>query len=100
MYIAMNRFKICLGREHDFEAIWRHRETNLDSVPGFMVFHLLKGEKTDNYTEYASHSTWRSNADFKNWTKSEAFRESHKDAGQSKYMYLGHPIFEGFEVVL
>ena len=100
MYIAMNRFKICLGREDDFETIWRHRETNLGSVPGFVVFHLLKGEKTDNYTEYASHSTWRSNADFKNWTKSEAFRESHKDAGQSKDMYLGHPIFEGFEVVL
>ena len=100
MYIAMNRFKICLGREYDFEAVWRDRETNLGSVPGFMAFHLLRGEKTHNYTEYASHSSWRSYADFKNWTKSEAFRESHKDAGQAKDMYLGHPIFEGFEVVL
>ena len=38
----MNRFKITPGREHDFEAIWRNRETNLGSVPGFIGFHLVK----------------------------------------------------------
>ena len=100
MYIAMNRFKITPGREHDCEAIWRNRETNLGSVPGFIGFHLLKGEKTDTFTTFASHSTWQSFDDFKSWTTSEAFRESHKDAGQSKDMYLGHPVLEGFEVVL
>ncbi len=100
MYIAMNRFKVILGREHDFETIWKNRETNLGSVPGFIGFHLLKGEKTDTFTEFASHSTWRSYDDFKRWTKSEAFRESHRDAGQSAGLYLGHPVFEGFEVVL
>ena len=100
MYIAMNRFKVILGREHDFETIWKNRETNLGSVPGFMGFHLLKGEKTDTFTEFASHSTWRSYDDFKSWTKSEAFRESHRDTGQSAGLYLGHPVFEGFEVVL
>jgi hypothetical protein len=26
-YIAMNRFKIALGRESDFEGIWKNRET-------------------------------------------------------------------------
>ena len=29
-YIAMNRFKISLGREDDFEEIWRNRETYLE----------------------------------------------------------------------
>ncbi len=40
--------------------------------------------------------------DFTAWTKSEQFRESHRDAGQPrpKPMYLGHPEFEGFETVL
>ena len=32
--------------------------------------------------------------------ESDAFREAHKDAGQTKGMYLGGPQFEGFEVVL
>ncbi len=43
MFIAMNRFKIALGHEADFEAVWRTRESYLDSVPGFEKFHLLKG---------------------------------------------------------
>ena len=53
-FIAMNRFKIELGFENDFEA----------------------------------------------WTKSEAFRLAHKNAGSNKDLYLGHPEFEGFEVVI
>ena len=53
MYIAMNRFQIVLGKEGDFEKIWRDRETHLDKVPG-------------------KHSS----------------------------VYLGHPVFEGFEVVI
>ena len=53
-YIAMNRFKISLGREDDFE----------------------------------------------NWKKSEAFRAAHNSGGQHQGIYLGHPEFEGFEVVL
>ena len=43
-YIAMNRFKIILGSENDFEQIWRTRETYLDEVSGFREFHLVKGK--------------------------------------------------------
>ena len=35
-----------------------------------------------------------------NWTKSEAFKLAHKDAGQHKDLYIGAPDFEGFEKVL
>ena len=31
----MNRFKIAIGREKDFEDIWRNRETQLDEHMGF-----------------------------------------------------------------
>ena len=55
-YIAMNRFKIILGSERDFEQIWRTRETYLDEVSGFKEFHLLKGESNEEYTLYSSHS--------------------------------------------
>jgi hypothetical protein len=41
----------------------------------------------------------RSYADFEAWTKSEAFRAAHRGAGQNKPLYLGHPEFEGFEVL-
>ena len=37
---------------------------------------------------------------FIDWTKSEAFRLAHKNAGQHKDLYIGAPNFEGFEVVI
>ena len=54
MYIAMNRFKIILGREDDFI----------------------------------------------NWTKSDAFRKAHKGAGEHSDIYIGHPEFKGFDVII
>ena len=99
MYIAMNRFKIVIGREKDFERIWKERETHLDDVSGFLEFHLVKGGTEEAHTLYASHSTWKSQDDFVNWTKSEAFRQAHKRAGEHSDIYLGHPVFEGFEVI-
>ena len=100
MFIAMNRFKIVLGKEKEFEEVWKNRDTHLNDVPGFKEFHLVKGEANDEYTLYTSHSIWNSKNDFINWTKSEAFRLAHKNSGQHKGLYLGHPNFEGFEVVL
>mgnify|MGYP001396970931 CR=1 FL=1 len=100
MFIAMNRFKIFLNKESDFENIWKNRETHLDNVPGFIEFHLVKGKSQETHTLYASHSTWNSRGDFEAWTKSEAFRLAHKNAGSNKDIYLGHPEFEGFEVVV
>ncbi len=100
MYIAMNRFKIVSGKEEQFEKVWRERDTHLSGVPGFKEFHLVKGKKTDEFSLYASHSIWNSQEEFINWTKSEAFRLAHKNAGQHKDLYLGSPEFEGFERVL
>ena len=99
MFIAMNRFKVTKGSEHDFEQIWLTRETHLEDVPGFIDFHLLKGPERDDYVLYASHSQWRSEENFIAWTKSEAFRKAHARAGSNKPLYLGHPEFEGFTVL-
>ena len=100
MYIAMNRFRIALGMEQSFIDIWKNRETHLEGVSGFKDFHLLRGASNEEFTLFASHSTWASEVDFISWTKSEAFRKAHANAGDSKGIYLGPPQFEGFEVVL
>ena len=99
MFIAMNRFDIIIGQEKAFETIWLQRDTHLNDVPGFVTFHLLRGPTTEDHTLYASHTIWRSKADFEAWTKSEAFRAAHRGAGDSKPVYIGHPKFEGFEVI-
>jgi heme-degrading monooxygenase HmoA len=100
MFIAMNRFQIALGRESDFEEIWRSRDTHLDEVPGFREFHLLRGPSDDEASLYATHTVWDDRAAFEAWTKSENFRKSHAGAGAHSGIYLGHPQFEGFEPVL
>ena len=99
MYIAMNRFRVVCGREADFEAVWKGRDTRLNSVAGVIEFRLLRGTSSDDHTLYASHTVWESLQDFENWTHSEAFRAVHRNAGDQRGMYLGHPQFEGFEVV-
>ena len=100
MFIAMNRFRIALGRESVFEELWRTRDSQLDQVPGFVEFRLLKGPADEEATLYASHTIWKSRQDFDAWTQSENFRKAHAKARAPEGTYLGHPNFEGFEVVL
>ncbi|WP_339758561.1 antibiotic biosynthesis monooxygenase [uncultured Hoeflea sp.] len=102
MFIAMNRFIINEGFESAFEDVWRNRDSSLKEVPGFQTFHLLKGPKNQEsgQTLYASHTVWATHDDFVDWTNSEHFRNAHKNAGNNKGMYAGHPNFEGFEAVL
>jgi heme-degrading monooxygenase HmoA len=99
MFIAMNRFKVERGSEAAFEKVWTSRDSHLSGVPGFSAFHLLRGPERDDHVLYSSHTIWRSKADFEAWTRSEAFRRAHHDAGQNKRLYLDHPEFEGFDVV-
>ena len=99
MFIAMNRFQVIRGAETDFETVWTSRDTHLREVRGFVTFHLLRGPEREDHTLFASHTVWASRADFEAWTKSEAFRLAHRNAGGNKPLYLGHPEFEGFDVV-
>lgn len=100
MYIAMNRFKVAKGREAEFEDMWMKRDSYLHEVPGFLEFHLLRGPERDDHRLYASHSMWASYEAFQDWTRSEAFRKAHANAGQMPDgLTLEAPAFEGFEVV-
>ena len=100
MYIAMNRFRIAPGSEAEFIEIWKGRDSFLKEVPGFVEFHLLQGASNDEYTLFASHAIWESEQDFVNWTKSEAFRKAHANAGARREIYLGPPQLECFNAVL
>jgi len=96
----MNRFHVALGREEDFEAVWRERKSYLDDVPGFREFHLLRGPSNDEFTLYASHSQWDTQEAFKAWTKSDAFQQAHAQSHTTRDTIVGHPHFEGFQAIL
>lgn len=101
MFYAMNRFRIAIGHEEAFEAVWKNRDSSLSEVPGFIEFRLLRGDSVpeEGYTLFVSSSTWKDRDAFIGWTKSENFRAAHKSAGDNRAMYLGPPKFEGFSVV-
>ena len=158
MYIAMNRFQVRPGREADFEAQWRSRETYISDVPGFVAFALLKNEpmpaghghgapaqgrehshsdhghehephshasaeahshahhhadeaeqghehshghahEAPAFTEYVSHTTWRSRADFDAWRQSEAFRLAHAQ-GSIEGVLVGPPMPSLYDAVI
>ena len=51
MYIAMNRFKIVLGKEKEFEDVWKNRDTHLDGVKSdaFRLAHKNAAQHRDLY---------------------------------------------------
>jgi len=100
MFIAMNRFRIAPGREAVFEGLWRSRDSQLAGVPGFREFRLLRGPSDEQATLFASHTVWDSREAFEAWTESESFVKAHRQARAPEGTYLGHPQFEGFEVIL
>jgi heme-degrading monooxygenase HmoA len=99
MFIAMNRFKVIKAEAAAFERLWLSRDSHLHELEGFVAFHLLRGPERDDHVLFASHTVWASQADFLAWTRSEQFRAAHQSAGSGKPLYLGHPEFEGFEVI-
>ncbi|MGU3536904.1 antibiotic biosynthesis monooxygenase family protein [Methylobacterium sp. A54F] len=99
MFIAMNRFKVVKDATTDFEQVWLGRDSHLGEMEGFVEFQLLRGPEAEDHVLYASHTIWRSRADFEAWTRSEQFRKAHSRVPTTKPLYLGHPNFEGFETV-
>lgn len=100
MFLAMNRFRIAKGFEEAFERVWATRKSRLHELEGYLSFQLLKGPEREDHRLYATHTVWASQDHFLAWTRSEQFRESHRNAGSHAVTYLGHPEFEGFETIL
>ncbi len=99
MFIAMNKFQINEGREGDFEGRWSSRESHLNDFDGFVHFALLKGATANGTTEYVSHTTWRSSADFDVWKDSQAFTAAHAQ-GSVEGVIAAHPVVSFYESVI
>lgn len=99
MYIAMNRFHVTPENAEAFEALWLGRDSHLKEMEGFVEFHMLRGPEQDGLILYASHTVWASEDAFRAWTRSDAFRAAHKDAGTTRRLHEGSPVFEGFSTI-
>ena len=86
------------GEPPDATSLMRSRYAAFVRGEHRYLFRTLHPEHED-HTLYSSHTIWQGKAAFEAWTRSEEFRAVHRDAGQSKPLYLDHPQFEGFEVL-
>lgn len=97
MFLAMNRFRVPEENAAAFEEMWLGRDSQLKEMAGFVSFHMLKGPLDgDGLRLYASHTEWADEESFSAWTRSEQFRNAHKNAGKGPRLFNEPPKFEGF----
>ena len=99
MFIAMNRFKVIPNSWAEFERVWTSRDTHLRDVPGFIEFHLLRGPEREDHVLYSSHTRLAEPRRFRSVDALGSVPPRPRSAGQNRPLYLGHPEFEGFEVI-
>jgi heme-degrading monooxygenase HmoA len=101
MFHAMNRFRIHEAGCAAFETLWRNRRSRLEGTPGFISFELLRGgvDAAAGTRLYISHSRWADRDMFTAWTRSEPFRDAHRQVGLERDIYAAPPQFEGLDVV-
>jgi heme-degrading monooxygenase HmoA len=111
MIVVTNRIPVSKGHEADFEDRFKNRVHLVDRSPGFVrnevhrpkpvKFDRESGEwKDDPDAEayYEVKTWWRSLHDFVQWTRSESFKEAHRDR-PPKEMFAGPNVLEVHEVM-
>ena len=97
MYVAMNRFRINVEREAEWEQIWRERKTFLPDAEGFLQFMMMRGAEPGDYVSY---SAWESADAFCDWVKSDAFHQAHAQRIPDGIIVSGSPILGLYEPVI
>ncbi len=77
-YVVMNNIPVTEEGQPVFEDRFKKRKHEVDMMPGFQAFRLLKPKKGNTYVVFTQ---WKSVQDFENWKNSDQFKQSHK--GQS-----------------
>ncbi|MEL7342095.1 MAG: antibiotic biosynthesis monooxygenase [Bacteroidota bacterium] len=98
MFLVSNRLPVNPDYAEQFEERFAEREARVDKMDGFISFHILRPQKEG--LPYVVQTTWESEAHFKAWTESDAFRAQH---GQQRTLpedaLLGRPEIEYHEII-
>lgn len=98
MIITSNRIPVNPEHAAAFEQTFADRASLVDGMPGFIAFQLLR--PTAEGDPYIVMTFWESEAHFKAWTESAAFREGHARSGTlPQGTFAGHPKIELHEVI-
>lgn len=99
MFVVFNRIPVNPEFAEAFEARFAQRAGLVDSMPGFVSFHLLRPQGEGD--PYQAMTIWESEDHFNAWVGSDAFRQQH---GQTRTLpedaFLGQPKIEKFVVAM
>lgn len=75
-FVAINYIRCDENYVKRFEELFASRAHAIDRLPGFIDMQVLKPSTKGD--EYLIVSHWKSEEDFRTWTKSPEFLEGHK----------------------
>jgi heme-degrading monooxygenase HmoA len=93
MIVRINAIDVPEGRGEELEARFAERVREVETMPGFLGFELLR--PTGGDTRYFVYTRWESEEAFNNWVNSPAFRRGHAHLGKER----GGPVAHGSEVL-
>ncbi|MFD2042751.1 antibiotic biosynthesis monooxygenase family protein [Ornithinibacillus salinisoli] len=76
-FVAMNNIPVTEEGRPVFEDRFKNRKHEIDNMPGFQAFRLLK-PMTGNV--YVVLTQWKSETDYDNWKNSDSFKKSHDES--------------------
>jgi len=71
---VMNHIPVTDEGRPVFEYRFKNRSGNLEKMPGYKAFRLLRPLKSDTYIVL---TCWKDEQSFQNWKKSQAFKKAH-----------------------
>src|SRR5699024_6418806 len=74
-FVVMNNIPVTEEGRPVFEDRFRQRQNEVDTMPGFQAFRLLRPVKGNTYVVFTQ---WASEQDFNNWKNAEQFKKAHK----------------------
>jgi len=97
--VKINAIEVPEGRGEALEARFRARVGEVERMPGFLGFELLR--PTGGEKRYFVYTRWETEEAFRAWVEGPAFGRGHADrsGGEQRPVGTGSSLLE-FEVVL
>jgi heme-degrading monooxygenase HmoA len=98
--VKINAIEVTPERGPELEERFRQRASEVESMPGFEGFELLRPVAGE--TRYFVYTRWATEEDFQAWVSSSAFTRGHAQATADKgeRPVSSHASLLAFEVVL
>jgi heme-degrading monooxygenase HmoA len=96
--VKINAIEVAPGRGPELEERFARRAAEVESMPGFLGFELLR--PIEGETRYFVYTRWESEEAFRAWVESPEFTRGHAQAARDSGGAVAHgSALLGFEVV-